>query len=102
MKLPLTIFKNKNGEIKYMTHQKVTEIIKIAVKTVYPNVPKNTLNTYSCHSIKVWACVCLNEAGKSLDFIKKRLRWMGESYRVFLRDTNKINEQHRDALMASS
>ena len=27
---------------------------------------------------------------------------MGESYRVYLRDTNKINEQHRDALMASS
>ena len=26
---------------------------------------------------------------------------MGESYRVCLRDINKINEQHRDALKAS-
>ena len=46
--------------------------------------------------------MCLDEAGKPPDFIKKRLRWMGESYRVYLRDTNKINEQHKDALMASS
>ena len=32
MKMPLTIFKNKNGEVKYVTHQKVTEIIRKAVK----------------------------------------------------------------------
>ena len=65
-------------------------------------MPKETLLKYSCHSIRVWAYVCLDEAGKPPDFIKKRLRWMSESYRVYLRDTNKINEQHRDALMASS
>ena len=45
--------------------------------------------------------MCLDEVGKQPDFIKKRLRWVGESYRVYLRDTNKINEQHRDALKAS-
>ena len=61
MKLPLTIFKNKSGEIKYMTHQKVTEIIRTAVKKVYPDMPKATLQKYSCHSIRVWACVCLDE-----------------------------------------
>ena len=26
---------------------------------------------------------------------------MGESYRVYLRDTNKINQQHKDALISS-
>ena len=100
-KLPLTVFKTKEGDIKYMTHQKVTDIIRKAVKKVYPSMPKETLAKYSCHSIRVWACVCLDEAGKSPDFIKKRLRWMGESYRVYLRDTNKINEQHKDALEPS-
>ena len=102
MKMPLTIYKNKNGEVKYVTHQKVTEIIRKAVNKVSPDMSKDTLLKYSCHSIRVWACVCLDEAGKPPDFIKKRLRWMGESYRVYLRDTNKINEQHKDALMASS
>ena len=102
MEISLTIFKNKNGEVKYVTHHKVTEIIRKAAKKVYYDVPKDTLLKYSCHFIRVWACVCLDEAGKSPDFIKKRLRWMGESYRVYLRDTNKINEQHKDALIASS
>ena len=87
-------------QIKYMTHQKVTDIIRKAVKAVYPNMPKETLMRDSCHSIRVWACVCLDKVGKQSDFIKKRLRWVGESYRVYLRDTNKINEQHRDALKA--
>ena len=57
---------------------------------------------YSTHSLRVWACVELDEAGKSPDFIKKRLRWLGESYRVYLRDTNKINQQHNEALQESS
>ena len=57
---------------------------------------------YSSHSIRVWACVVLDEAGMPPDFIKKRLRWMGESYRVYLRDTNKINEKHVQALKASA
>ena len=57
---------------------------------------------YTCQSIRVWACMLLDEAGKSPDFIKKRLRWMGKSYRVYLRDTNKMREQHNDALQESS
>ena len=57
---------------------------------------------YSSHSIRVWACVVLDEAGMPPDFIKKRLRWMGESYRVYLRDTNKINEKHVQALKVSA
>ena len=36
------------------------------------------------------------------DFIKKRLRWLGESYRVYQRDTVKTNEQHNEALQESS
>ena len=36
------------------------------------------------------------------DFIKKRLRWLGESYRVYQRDIVKTNEQHNDALNESS
>ena len=57
---------------------------------------------YCCHSIRAWVDVSLDEAGKSPDFIEKQLRWMGESYRVYFRDTNKINEQHHLALEESS
>ena len=53
---------------------------------------------YSTHSIRVWVCASLGKTGKFPDFIKKRLRSPGESYRVYLNDTHKINHQHIEAL----
>ena len=38
----------------------------------------------------------------SPDFIRKRLRWLSESYRVYLRDTTKVSEQHIKALQKST
>ena len=61
-KLPLAIFKAKDRTVQYLTHSKVKEIIRKAVKTVYPDISKKDLAMYSCHSIRVWACVCLDEA----------------------------------------
>ena len=52
--------------------------------------------------MRVWACVLLDEVGKSPDYIKKRLRWMGDSFRMYLRDMHVIQDQHRKALRASS
>jgi hypothetical protein len=50
----------------------------------------------------VWAYVLLDEAGKLRDYIKKRLRWLGDSSRMYLRDTAIIQYQHVDALLAAS
>jgi hypothetical protein len=36
------------------------------------------------------------------DFIKKRLCWMGNSFRMYLRDTRIIQDQHCEALQALS
>ena len=66
-KLPLTIYKGKDDQIRYMAHQKVTDIIRKAVKAVYPDTPKGTLLRYSCHSIRVWAFVCLDAVGQQPD-----------------------------------
>jgi len=52
--------------------------------------------------MRVWACVLLDEAGKLPDYIKKRLRCMGDSFQMYLRDTHVIQDQHREALRASS
>ena len=100
--MPLAVFINAEGEVKYLTSQKVTEIIRKAVKSVYPDISREELMKHSTHSIRVWACVSLDEANKPPGFIKKKLRWMGKSYRVYLRDTNTINEQHNLALEESS
>ena len=47
-------------------------------------------------------CVTLDEQGMPPDFIRKRLMWFGESYRVYLGDTNKIDDKHLEALTASA
>jgi hypothetical protein len=72
------------------------------VKKAYPDMSKDDLMKYLTHSISVWACVSLDEAGKPHWFYQKRLRWMGESYRVYRRDTKRINEQYKEAPNESS
>ncbi len=43
----------------------------------------------------------LDEAKKLPDNIKKRLRWLSDSFRMYLRDTAIIQHQHVDALLAA-
>jgi hypothetical protein len=52
------------------------------------------------HYSRVWACVLLDKAGKLPDYIKKRLHWLGNSFRMYLRDTAIIQHHHVDALLA--
>ena len=42
-KFLLTVYKDKDSQIRYMTPQKVTDIIRKAVKAVYSNMSKETL-----------------------------------------------------------
>ena len=57
---------------------------------------------YPAHLLRVWACVLLDEAGKLPDYIKKRLRWTGDYFRMHLRNTHVIQDQHCEALRALS
>jgi hypothetical protein len=36
------------------------------------------------------------------NYIKKSLRWLGDSFKMYLRDTAIIQHQHVDALLAAS
>jgi hypothetical protein len=60
------------------------------------------LSKMSSHSGRVWALVLLDEAGMSPSFIKARLRWLGDSYRLYLRDTSAIQQNHIKALNPAS
>jgi hypothetical protein len=57
---------------------------------------------FSSHSGRVWAIVILDEAGMLPDFIKSRLCWMGDSYRLYLRDTSILQQKHLKALERAS
>jgi hypothetical protein len=92
------VYKSKQGKTLYLTGNKIAELLRAAVRAIRPDTTKEELKRYSAHSLRVWACVLLDEAGKSPEYIKKRLRWLGDSFQMYLRDTSIIQHQHVDAL----
>jgi hypothetical protein len=94
-------FKTKKGKEIYLTDDKIAELLWKAVKEVWPDTTPDKLKQYSAHSLRVWACVLLDKSGKLPDYIKKRLRWLGDSFRMYQRDTAIIQHQHVDALLAA-
>lgn len=99
--LPLAVYKSR-GKTRYMTNQVLTDMIRDATKKSHPHMTKEELSKYSCHSYRVWACVLLHEAGKDGDYIRVRLRWLSEAYRVYLRDTPATAKAHIKALKQNS
>ncbi len=90
----------KKGKSIYLTGNKIAELLWKAVKSVRPDITSEYLKQYSAHSLRVWACVLLDEAGKPPDYIKKRLRWLGDSFRMYLRDTRKALREVTDLISA--
>ena len=101
-KLPMIATLDKSNKFKYLTSNKTASILRQAARKVHPDLTENEYKKFSAHSFRVWACVLLSEAGAAPDFICKRLRWEGDSYKLYLRDTSQINEQHRDHLQKES
>jgi hypothetical protein len=99
--MPLMVHKTKKGKVIYLTGNKIAKLLWKAIKKVRPDTTPDKLKRYSAHSLKVWACILLDEAGKPLDYIKKRLRWLGNSFRMYLRDTAIIQHQHVHALLTA-
>jgi hypothetical protein len=99
--MSVAVYKTKTGKVIYLTGNKIAELLWKAVKEVRPDTTPDELKQYSAHSLRVWACVLLDKAGKLPNFIKKRLRWLGDSFRMYLRDTAIIQHQHVDALLAA-
>jgi hypothetical protein len=100
--MPVGIYKTKNGKMFYFTGNKIAELLRKAVWKVHPETTPDNLRKYSACLLHVWVCILLDEAGKSLEFIKKRLCWLGNSFGMYLRDTAIIQHQHLNALQVTS
>ncbi len=95
---PLCIFVNKSKRTVYMTASKVTEVLRKAARRSHPDWTDEMVNRITSHSFRVWALVLLSEMGTKAYTMQSRLRWKGDSFRGYLRDTGTIADQHRDAL----
>lgn len=95
---PMGIFVNKHGKTKYFTASKLTEILRAAAARAHPDWTQEELNRISTHSSRVYALVLLSEAGMKDYIIKARLRWLGDSYKGYLRDTAALAHMQSNAL----
>jgi hypothetical protein len=90
------------GTTPLLDGKRIAILFGKAVKEIYPNTSKVDLLQYSAHFLRVWACVLLDKAGMSPEFIVYCLCWMGNSFRMYLWDTGIIQDTHGVALWAAS
>ena len=80
-------FVNKFGITRYFICGKIAEILRSIAKAVHLDLSANKIKRFSSHSGRVWALVLLDKAGMTPDFMTSHLYWMGESHKIYLRDT---------------
>ena len=98
----MAVFVNKSNTTKYLTGNKIAEVLRSIAKAVHPDLTKEELKKFSSHLGRVWALVLLDEAGMTPDFMKSRLQWIGESYCLYLQDNSIIQCKHVNALNKES
>ena len=106
---PLAIFKsasfqnkNKPESISYIFHSQVEKSLRILAAKVYSISSKSELQKYSCHSLRVGACVLLHSSGAEALTIKFRLRWRSDSFMEYLRNTPKLAAMHTHVLSTTN
>ncbi len=100
--MPVACYRTKKAPLIYNTGSRIATLLCKAVKKVLPSTSANDLKKYSAYSRCVWACVLLDKAGMSSSFIQKCLRWLGDSFKMYLRDTKAIQDNHLAVLQLAS
>jgi len=78
------VYQDTTDNTVYLTGAAITEYFWHVVKLVYPDINAAALASISSHSLQVTACVLLAEAGMAVYFIKLRLRWISDCFKVFI------------------
>jgi hypothetical protein len=100
--IPVACYRTKKAPVLFITGSRIATLFREAVNNVQPSPLADDLKKYSAYSLRVWACVLLDEAGMSLSFIQKRLRWLGDSFKMYFHDTKVIQDKHLAVLHLAS
>jgi hypothetical protein len=63
--MPVACYRTKKAPMIFITGSRVATFLQEAVKNVWSSTSADNLKKYSTHSLLVWACVLLDEAGMS-------------------------------------
>ena len=86
---------------RFLTGSKIRTYFKAVAQHVYPDISKAEKSKFSAHMIRVSAAVILQVSGQPGHVIQKRLRWEGDSYKVYLRNSDALALLHNTAAAKS-
>ena len=86
--------------VNYVTDVEINKVLREAAREVYNIKCPTKLAKFSSHSFRVGACVQLHAANQDTEFIKFRLRWRSDSFKMYLRNIPALARQHLEALNA--
>jgi hypothetical protein len=80
------MYQDTTDDTVYLTGAAITEYFWHVLKLVCPDINAAALVSISSHSLQVTACVLLAEAGMAVYFIKLRLRWISDCFKVYIQN----------------
>ena len=100
--MPLAVFctyKNVRGskvvkDMEYIDDLSITKVLRDSATAVYGITDPVDLKKFTSHSIRVGACVLLHASDYDHDYIKFRLRWQSDTYRVYLRNVASLAKRY--------
>jgi hypothetical protein len=98
---PLAVYKrNRNSRRpNWFTVSGVDRKLKQLGQAAYgssePDAPKMK---FTCHSLRIGACMLMHAAGRDPLDIKSRLRWKSDSFMMYLRDVPRLAFNHTKAV----
>jgi len=103
---PLGLYKSQDGSVRLITDTVVELVMRDLAATIYkldPVKDKEALQRWSCHSIRVGACVILHSMGFTETQIQFLLRWKSNAFMLYLRNTSILADKQRESItMAAS
>lgn len=93
---PVAVYRSDKS-YDFLSNRHIETSLQSAARTVHNISAKKELAKYSSHSYRVMACVLLDTAGMSTDFIKFRLRWKSDAFKMYVRHTPKLAQTHNEA-----
>jgi len=97
---PIAVFRDAAGKVKHISDVDVEFVLQQAAKKVHGVTAAKDLKRWSCHSIRVGACIRLQLLNKPGHFIQMRLRWKSESWKLYLRNLPELADAQNEVINA--
>jgi hypothetical protein len=99
---PLSVYRHTSGAVYLLTAVDVEVVMRRVAAKVYHLDPSTTagktaLQKWSCHSLRVGACVLLHTMGFTEPQIKWILRWKSDAFMAYSRNITNLPDKHTNA-----